>query len=466
MSIFSQFNFKPSIQKSLLQHFNFPKLTKTQSIALPLILSSKKDCILQAKTGSGKTLVYILAASNRLRPISEANFYPRTLIFAPSRELGSQIEKVARDLLSNEEPNSYVVSLLSGSQTKTEDIAKLKKLKPSLIVATPGRFQDHCDSNPNFSNLFKYCENLVIDEADTLLSSLNPKGRDMIHKISLSMISRRTFLVSATITEELKRTAKLLFSNDYLYINVDDAQSDAAVNAGIQKSIDQRYLLVPDSFMFTVLYNFLLFELKTPHSNKILVFFPTAKLAEFAYSLFSDHLKLPIQLLHGQMENSKERDQSIKDFRQQTRHSILFTTDLISRGIDFPEIDLVLQFSSPLSVDSYTHRIGRTGRSSSQTQGRSVIILANQEKSFLNHIGEGASMHPLTGFLLKENEKFRSINDLWVNSDSFLIKKADEAVRSLLGHYQQNKLIAVSESKNQKDDISKLSESVVFQNAT
>ena len=408
--------------KGITGKMGFMSLTEVQRQAIPQFMTNRrKDVVFKAKTGTGKTIAYLIAC---LDPKSHSSSKGvSTLILVPNRELGSQVEKVAVDLLHYADDVS-VVSLIGGS-SKADDINKMKRFRPKLLIATPGRLLDHITSTVGFSALLAQLQTLVLDEADTLLS----QGLEVQLQSILKHLpkSKRSILVSATINDQVKRACAILFKPSYTVIDC-VTEGEPQTHA----SVDQQYILTPGLFLFPALVNALQGEKqKLPYSNKTIVFFPTAKSASFASALLGGKLGIANECLTGQTDRD-ERDDACKKFRRDPT-GVLITTDVSARGLDYPDLSLVVNVFAPTTMDSYIHRVGRTARAGKS--GRSLLLLHQVEKEFISRAGSlpirQASVATLLTSSLEVTQKLSS----WCGADASLLVHAEEAYMSLLSHF-------------------------------
>jgi ATP-dependent RNA helicase MSS116 len=448
--------------KALKDVFKFKEFTNTQSLALPKFLefTANKDLFLQAHTGSGKSLVYLTAQVEMLvkavaaagNPVVDTSMRRRSsvdvysldrpakagsilsVILVPNRELGEQVYEVAQRLLTFHEVKA--VGLLGGQRSRTQDVQALERVKPEILIATPGRLTHHVEASTGFAEQLATTRSLVIDEADFLMT----QGIDnQLEKIFDCMPkNKRTTLISATITDEVKRLSERIFRPNFELIKVENNQDDI-----VPAKLDQT-VLVCDQIL-PALYDLLLNQ----GSNKIVCFYPTAQTADFTFRIFKEKLKFPIRLLHGQLTVS-ERIKELKRFANEQR-SILFTTDLTARGIDFQNVSLIVQVHVPVSTEQYVHRIGRTARAGDS--GRAVLLISKEEKQFVNHLQSKRLLFAESSFNASSCQSFSSFTRFtqsWACSDPELIAAAEDTRRSLVGYFESGpaRLNKIQNSRN------------------
>ena len=424
----------PMLSRGITEKLGFTKLTEAQLKSLPPMLEKPhSDVILRAGTGTGKTLSYLVGcAQNSLK---KRNPGISSLIIVPNRELGVQVERQAKSLLNFS--NASVLSLLSGT-SRSDDIDRLKQVIPEIVIATPGKLSQHLKETPAFASLLSATKSLVLDEADLLLSS--GFSKDMSCILAALPRKKRSILVSATISDKFKSAAVRLIRPGYIFLDCEKSSIG---------TVSESFVISSGYFWFPALVNAINLEAKLfPFEHKILVFFPTCKSAEFAAELCTRHLKMPVSCLHGRM-TSAERNQASSTFRK-SRNGLLFTTDVSSRGLDYADVSLVIQMGAPSCTDTYTHRIGRTGRGGNS--GAALIILHALEKRVLDRLKRGVketgemdnsqdgernkdlnSLRPaqLTTAIIKSVPRLRG----WESRDVSLLALAQEAHLSFLTYY-------------------------------
>ncbi|KAH6795769.1 hypothetical protein C2S51_036755 [Perilla frutescens var. frutescens] len=345
----------------------FSSMTDIQRASLPHSLCGR-DILGAAKTGSGKTLAFVIPV---LEKLYRARWGPEDgigcIIMSPTRELADQLFEV---LTSVGRHHGFSAGLLIGGR-KDVDTEKERVIKLNILVCTPGRLLQHMDETPNFQ-----CPDLqilVLDEADRMLDVGFKKEVNAI----LSQLPRQkqTLLFSATQTKSVQHLARLNLK-DPEYLSVHEESATATPNR-----LEQTAMIVPLDQKLDMLWSFIRAHLK----SRILVFLSSCKQVKFVYEAFKKlRPGIPLKCLHGRMKQDK-RMGIYTQFCE--NHSVLFSTDVVSRGLDFNKgIDWVVQVDCPEDVDSYIHRVGRTARYLSG--GRSVLFLAPSETKMLDKLQE------------------------------------------------------------------------------
>lgn len=375
--------------RAIEKEFQFDKMTNVQAKSLPVTLEQQKDALVQAKTGSGKTISFLIPAIQRAVTSPDR---PRVscLIISPTRELASQIAVEASKLTKFHSSPSFQVVLLFGGVPMVKDAQKLagKPNHSMILVATPGRLNDHIKNTPDFPTLLQGVQTFVLDEFDTLLDM---GFRADIQKIVTCLPKaevRQTLLFSATFPPAILSTARSLVKPLYETIScVED--SEAVEQSTLNLDIHQDYLQCPLPDLFPVLLTVIQEHMQQVSDYKIIVFFSTARLVQWAAALFQ-LCHIPVLEIHSR-KKQKHRTQTSDHFRAGNK-VILFSSDVSARGLDYPGVSLVVQLGVPSSREQYVHRIGRTARGG--TKGEATLILADFEADyFLKRWATGLPLH-------------------------------------------------------------------------
>ena len=344
--------------------------------------------MVRAKTGTGKTLAFLIAAlesaiSRRNGERFDGDSIP-ILIISPTRELATQIATEAVRLLKS---HRYKVQSLVGGYSRRLSDMIIDEKRVDVLVATPGRINDRLESNPTLKKRLKNLECIIFDEADQLLDM---GFKDEIESIqSYLPKEKQTFLFSATMSDPIKKIAKNLLRKDY--VTIDTVGKD---DVPTHLTVKQSYMISPLSQSFYTLWSAIKEHQANVPDSKIIVFFPTYKMVQYAHQIFSSLPSLDILQIYSLMTQS-QRSQVSDTFRKSTG-VVLFTTDISARGVDYPNVTLVIQMGMPTSREQYIHRIGRTGRAGKS--GEAFILLSPYEKRFL---------YDLNDLPLKEELRFK-----------------------------------------------------------
>ena len=346
------------------------KPSSIQSATIPLILSPKRLNVFGcSRTGSGKTLAYLLPILEILVRDPRPYF---ALILSPTRELANQIHQMITALTAT---TYSVKSLLVIGGQDHEEAQGLWFGKPNIVVATPGRLVDQF-YNRNFLDVCgqKTClkfDCIVLDEADQLVShGFAQQIKDILtflDEMSANTTHRRqTLLFSATLTTALEELQKLIAkkaSEDQPVIinllpTIDEVKRELSTNP----DLDQRYVLCPESVKFVYLIECIL-DLSF---RQLIIFCSTKKEAKLIHKVLitlgldGNDFNLNPVLLNADMKQNL-RFAALEKFRS-LKSKILVTTDLANRGLDLPQVDLIINYNCPKSATVYVHRVGRTCR--------------------------------------------------------------------------------------------------------
>ncbi|XP_030562861.1 ATP-dependent RNA helicase p62 isoform X1 [Drosophila novamexicana] len=327
-----------------------------------------------AKTGSGKTLGYILPAIvhiNNQQPLQRGEG-PIALVLAPTRELAQQIQQVATEFGSS----SYVRNTcVFGGAPKGGQMRDLQR-GCEIVIATPGRLIDFLSAG---STNLKRCTYLVLDEADRMLDmGFEPQIRKIVSQIRPD---RQTLMWSATWPKEVKQLAEDFLGN-YIQINIGSLELSA--NHNIRQVVD-----VCDEFSKEDKLKSLLSDIYDTSENpgKIIIFVETKRRVDNLVR-FIRSFGVRCGAIHGDKSQS-ERDFVLREFRS-GKSNILVATDVAARGLDVDGIKYVINFDYPQNSEDYIHRIGRTGRSN--TKGTSFAFFtknnAKQAKALVDVLRE------------------------------------------------------------------------------
>ncbi|XP_044479807.1 DEAD-box ATP-dependent RNA helicase 10-like [Mangifera indica] len=328
--------------------------SKIQAEAIPHALEGK-DLIGLAQTGSGKTGAFALPILQALLDIAENQ---RTVpaffacVLSPTRELAIQIAEQFEALGSG---ISLRCAVLVGGVDMMQQTLALGK-RPHIVVATPGRLMDHLTNTKGFSlATLKY---LVLDEADRLLNEEFEKSIDEI--LNVIPHSRRTYLFSATMTKKVRKLQRACLKNP---VKIEASSKYSTVD-----TLKQQYRFIPAKYKDC----YLVYILTDMPGSSTMVFTRTCDATRFL-ALMLRNLGQRAIPISGQMSQSK-RLGALNKFKA-GECNILICTDVASRGLDIPSVDMVINYDIPTNSKDYIHRVGRTARA-----GRSgvAISLVNQ----------------------------------------------------------------------------------------
>ncbi|KAL1879367.1 hypothetical protein VTK73DRAFT_7098 [Phialemonium thermophilum] len=358
----------------------YDKMTPVQAMTIRPGLAGK-DIVAQAKTGTGKTIAFLLPVIQRIieedrslsNPMSKKRSSAkdvRAIVLSPTRELAEQIAAEARRLVRG---TGVIVQAAVGGTQKNQMLRKTREEGCHLLVATPGRLLDIL-SDPTSGIDAPRLAALVLDEADRMLDvGFEAALQDILRMLpSRSEHDRQTLLYSATIPTDVVRLAKA-------YVNPKNFEFVQTVKEGEVPTHEKvpQYIVPCNGFenLFPAAYELMVKEIERADSTnepfKAIMFLPTTASVQLAYEAFSRlsrrHRKLPHVLsIHSKL-TQRQRTASSDRFRQ-AQSAILISSDVTARGMDFPNVSHVIQVIAPSDREQYIHRIGRTGRADKNGQ--------------------------------------------------------------------------------------------------
>lgn len=410
-NIFESWGLSKPVLKSL-QEMNFTEPTPIQSQAIPMLLSREKDFVGLAATGTGKTGAFGI-------PLVESIDFDtksvQALVMCPTRELASQVEAQLKKISKWKDLSTLTVF---GGSSYDRQIQALKK-GVHIVVGTPGRLCDLIDRKVLKLNDVK---TLVLDEADEMISMGFQEDLEKILKAIGDDESKFKWLFSATMSPEIRRVvSRYLPDYDKVEIHKEESQ---------KPQIEQIYYTIyPDrklQMLSSVLY-------MNPEFYGLIFCQTKREVQEITDWLKRKSFK--VDCIHGDRPQ-REREFILKDFRS-GRVKILVATDVAARGLDINDLTHVINFSLPRDVESYVHRIGRTGRAGKK--GLALSIVAPHEVSILRRIqqvtkanlvkGKAPSNDELNVYRVKD--VISSMNEventeIYNRASRFLDRKMDE----------------------------------------
>jgi ATP-dependent RNA helicase DDX55/SPB4 len=340
-------------------------------------------------TGSGKTLSFLIPVIEKLLRLEEPlkKHHVGAIIVSPTRELATQIHSVLLSLLGFHGPSAATLNpptedtpkypsstlkivpqlLLGGTSTPAQDLSGFLKNSPNLLISTPGRLLELLCS-PHVHCPQSSFEVLVLDEADRLLDL---GFKDDLQKILARLPKqRRTGLFSASVSEAVGEIVRVGLRNPVkIAVRVKSAGGD---DKRTPASLQMSYLLTRPSHKFPALFS-LLSQLE-PTPQKSIVYLSTCAAVDYFQHVLSAILPNDFSLvpLHGK-HPPNVRQKNFTRFISAVSPTILLTTDVAARGLDIPQVDLVVQIDPPSDPKVFLHRCGRAGRAG--RKGLSVILL-------------------------------------------------------------------------------------------
>lgn len=347
--------------KENLENAGFIKPTDIQYKAIPSILRGE-DVLAVAQTGTGKTAAYAIPV---LQKVSELNARQRNegikcLVLVPTRELALQVTEVFQKIGRGTRVSTFSVY---GGVEQDPQIAKLEK-GIDILVTTPGRMFDLASQGYIRLNRVKI---LILDEADRMLDKGFLKD---IEDVSQRLPQKRqTLFFSATIDETIKKLAYSLVTNP---IRIQISPKDP-VSKNVNHAVT--FVQMEDKRFF------LERIIRSNPDAKIMVFVRT-KVRVGRVQKALERMGINAVALHGDMEQ-EDRFDTLDTFKS-GRVKILLSTDVSARGIDIPDIDIVVNYDLPEIAENYVHRVGRTGRGT--RKGQAISFCSKEEEDLLAEI--------------------------------------------------------------------------------
>jgi len=385
----------------------------------PLEIQQAQDILVRAKTGTGKTLAFLIPAlEGRLQSLETflnkfkeenptastsdakralADYAKQTvgaLILSPTRELATQIANEAVALTTH--LPQFGVRLLVGGASRSNQLREwMRSPSNDIVVATPGRCVDLLQSEPSVRKVVANSRMLILDEADTLLDMGFSDDIATVVKHVPDNDHRQTFLFSATVSKQIREIARKSLKKDHTYIDTVPADE-----VDTHLHIPQYHTILPSASDQLVHILRLIAHDQLVHAReaaknggvgagKTVVFLPTTRLTQlFSQILIAmkNHLPWGRDTLVVEIHSKKSQDQRTRASdlfrRANSGYSVLVTSDVSARGVDYPGVTRVIQVGIPGSRDLYIHRVGRTGRAGKA--GRGDLVLLPWESGFVS----------------------------------------------------------------------------------
>jgi ATP-dependent RNA helicase DeaD len=343
-----------------LAKIGFDKPSPIQTAFIPVALTGK-DCIGQARTGTGKTAAFMLPSMEQIDLKINA---VQVLVLAPTRELGEQVFSESQKLAFS---SKVKFALAVGGRPIHRQIADIDS-GAQVVVGTPGRVIDLLRRR---SLRLDDLQIAVLDEADRMLDIGFRPDIERILKACPS--DRQTLLLSATLPPPVEKLAqKYMISPEMIDLSEDRVVVD---------TIEQYYITVDEDRKAALLLRVLAKE----KPSQAIVFTRTKRGADALHLRFTRRLKSNrIAAIHGDLPQRK-RDSVIKALRA-GEIRLLIATDVVGRGIDISGISHIINYDIPEYCDDYVHRVGRTGRLSSDQNGRAITFVTQAQGGELTNI--------------------------------------------------------------------------------
>lgn len=374
--------------------------TPVQQGCVPQILAGK-DVFGLAQTGSGKTAAFALPI---LQKLAENPYGVFALVLTPTRELAFQIADQFKALGAEINLRSTVVV---GGMDMTEQ-AKALMQRPHVVIATPGRLRDHLINDPGIPSVFARAKFLVLDEADRLMdvgfeSELRAVFQGMPD-------TRQTLLFSATMTTNLKALHDVSLDKAFFY--------QAYEGFKTVEALQQHYILTPANVKDVYLMH-IMSTLEERKIRSVIIFASSCRTCHLL-SLMMAELEVDTTALHS-MKTQQQRLASLSRFKS-GQVPILIATDVASRGLDIPTVDLVVNYDIPRFTRDYVHRVGRTARAG---RGGSAVSLITQYDVELVHDIEDLLGKKLEEYEVEEDKVLKTITKVYKAKRVAMLKIVD-----------------------------------------
>ncbi|KAJ3321206.1 Kinesin-like protein kif3a [Boothiomyces sp. JEL0866] len=413
--------------RAVMEEFGFQQMTAVQSAVLSQ-LPVRNDLLVRAKTGTGKTLAFMVAA---LETALSNNAFGKNnipiLVLTPTRELAMQIAVETEKLVRH---HRLHVQVAVGGTGRMQSLNRILNQRTDILIATPGRLNDILGAEKGLQRKLLDLNVLIFDEADQLLDMGFQREIDRILSNLPPPNQRHTFMFSATLSSEIRAIAKSSLNDGYK-----DIDTVPANEVDTHMKIRQSYIVAPHKDHYYLIQEMVQKHKESTPGSKIIVFFPTTKLVSFAKSILEKAVSMDIMEIHSRL--TQQQRVRVSDKFRKSRSSILFTSDVSARGVDYPGVTLVLQVGLPSSRDQYIHRIGRTGRAGKE--GESILLLSPYEENYLKSVSDLPIRKELRYSLNRNGRDSATIEKL-----SMAIQNTDQVEKfeiftSMLG-YQISKL--------------------------
>ena len=384
-----------------------------QAATIPILLENR-DVLGQAQTGTGKTAAFALPILSR---IDIRQTTPQALVLAPTRELAIQVAE-AFQTYAKHIPGFHVLPIYGG-QSYGPQLSALRR-GVHVVVGTPGRVIDHLDKGSlDLSKL----KTLVLDEADEMLRMGFIDDVERILKDT--PVTRQVALFSATMPSAIKRIAQTYLKKP--------AEITVAAKTGTADNIRQRYWLVSGMHKLDALTRIL--EAETFDG---MIVFARTKLGteELAGKLAARGFS--VAAINGDIQQ-QQRERTIQQLKD-GKIDILVATDVAARGLDVERISHVVNYDVPHDPESYTHRIGRTGRAG--RSGDAILFITPREKSLLKAI-ERATRQPISPL---ELPSIQAVNDV-------RIARFKEQITETLAQGELEQFLAIIEDYEREKNV-------------
>ncbi|KAF7533138.1 hypothetical protein G7Z17_g13557 [Cylindrodendrum hubeiense] len=371
---FSAINVRPWLVQSLA-NMAIKRPTGIQKGCIPEILNGR-DCIGGSRTGSGKTVAFAVPILQKWAEDPTGIF---AVVLTPTRELALQIYEQIKAISSPQSLKAILVTGGSDMRTQAIELAQ----RPHVVIATPGRLADHIRTSGEDTICgLRRVRFVVLDEADRLLNgtgkgSMLPDVEECLSVLPPAT-ERQTLLFTATITPEVRALKNMPIKPGKQPVFVCEVDTQMLA---IPATLKQMHLQIPVTHKEHYLHTFLLTEANEEKS--IILFCNRTSTADYLHHLLRmlDHR---VTSLHSKLPQ-RQRIDNLGRFRAAAAR-ILVATDVAARGLDIPEVTLVINYDIPRDPDDYIHRVGRTARAG--RKGEAVTFVGQRDVELVLAIEE------------------------------------------------------------------------------
>jgi superfamily II DNA/RNA helicase len=354
---FQEFKFIPELY-TVLKSLEVHAPTSIQTAAIPTIMRGK-NVFFASQTGTGKTFTYLLPILNELKEqeLSTGKRLtmekrPRVLIIVPSRELAQQVEDVCK-LFIHDVP-LRVEAFYVGKEFALEREESKKGI--DILISTPERFSNHWEKQNIYAGKITH---IVIDELDTLLDAGNEEFLLKLCKLGEMggeySLTKQKIFASATLTPPMDVFLRKAFDGEVNFVKLIDKSTNHNLS-----NVKHEFLHVTDYDKYPTLLKLLQDNIKLIKQNFSIIIFCNSISCARKTEMYLAEQNFSTACLHGDIPPLRRRLE-LQKFKKRSA-KILICTDLISRGLDWPFVYLVINFDFPKTLSDYIHRAGRTGR--------------------------------------------------------------------------------------------------------
>ena len=353
---FNELGLSSKVEK-MIERLGFQAPSKIQSEVIPFIMNGY-DVIGQAQTGTGKTLAY---AASILSKIDVRDSVVKAIVLTPTRELALQVCEEFESL--NQSSKMDVLAVFGGSSIELQ----IRALKHGIdiVVGTPGRVMDLISRGVLKMD---HLEFFVLDEADEMLNMGFLEDIETIFEKTNE--DKQVLLFSATMPKTIKTLAERYMKKDYQHVMIEES-SKTSIN------VQQFYYLVSEKMRCEAMCRVI--DMRSPKCG--IIFCQTKKEVDQLVSQMQLR-NYSVEAMHGDITQTM-RIQTLERFKAKS-FQFLIATDVAARGIHVDDIDCVINYKLPQDIESYVHRIGRTGRANKK--GVAISLVTPKELSFLSDI--------------------------------------------------------------------------------